>query len=454
MKLRRPLRPAVCALIASLMAGSLAAQQPAATDPNAPEEKAQVMGSTIDIEAAAYHTDNARRTPVAPLEDTIYNVGARINVRHDGPNFDATVDGDLDWVEYDKTDYDARVLGFFDALLSLSNSSGGLRWDLRESYGQLRRDPYAGETLDNYEEVNFISTGPTAQFHLAPNTRLISYADFSRSIHENSALNSDQWSVGVSLQQGSRADAGLSVHLIGERNEFGDEAPPGSDFDTWVGFLRYEALNSRMTLSVDAGYATVESDLTKDDAPLLRLVAERTLGAATSVYLNAGQEFSTASNAMRKSAEDRVELGSTAFATYSHLATIDAFLSRYAELGFNYDRHRTRFTIAGTWNQERYINETELDRDAVGVFASITRQIRPTVSLRLEGSFRNEEFVQGNSDSDESYLLFDFTKRIGRRTDLVLSVQTFERSDKQNPASDFEEFRYGISFQHRLLERR
>ena len=77
-----------------------------------------------------------------------------------------------------------------------------------------------------------------------------------------------------------------------------------------------------------------------------------------------------------------------------------------------------------------------------------------TLSLRLEGSFRNESFLQGGSDSDETYLLFDVTKRIGRQTDLILSVQNFERTDNDNPDSDFEELRYGISIQHRLLDHR
>src|SRR4029450_9483330 len=110
-------------------------------------------------------------------------------------------------------------------------------------------------TPANYEEVNLLSTGPTAQFHLAPNTRLITYADFSRSTNEDSTRDSDQWSVGVSLQQGSRPDAGVSVHLVGERNEFGESAPEGSDFDNYVAFLRYQAKSSRMTLLIDGGYS-------------------------------------------------------------------------------------------------------------------------------------------------------------------------------------------------------
>jgi hypothetical protein len=448
-------RAAGLVLLAALAAGTVTAQQNNAADPIAePEKKQDQSGSTIDVEGSVYRTDNALRTPVDPLEDTIYSLGARIDVRHDGPNFDASVDGDLDWTYYENADYDARVLGFFDALLSVSNRSGGLRWDLRESYGQLRRDPYAAETLANYEEVNFLTTGPQAKFNLAPSTQLITYAEFSRAMHENSELDSDQWSAGVTLKQGSRPDAGLSVNLVGERNEFGDEAPAGSDFDTYVAFLRWEAVSSRMTLSADGGYARVTSDLTEDEAPLLRLVVERTIGAATSMYLNAGQEFSTAENAMRKSAEDRVELGSTQFGQYSHLATTDAFLSRHAELGFNYDRHRTRFTFALLWNQERYVNDSELDRDAEGIFANVTRQVRPTLAMRLEGSLRHEEFLQGGSDAEESYILFDISKQLGRNTDLVLSYQIFERSDKVNPLSDYDEQRYGISLQHRLLEHR
>jgi hypothetical protein len=453
---RRWHRAAVLAPITLMAAGALEAQDAAQAeaDQAALEGKQNESGSLVDVEGSVFRTDNALRTPTEPLEDTIYMLGARVHARHDGANFDASIDGDLDWLAYDKADYDSRVLGFADALLSVSNRSGGLRWDLRESYGQLRRDAYAAETVENYEEVNFLTTGPQATFHLAPSTILVTYAEISRASHEDSSLDSDQWSVGVSLKQGSRPDAGLSVHLIGERNEFGDAAPVGSDFDSYVGFLRWEALNSRMTLSVDGGYTRVTSDFTEDNAPLVRLVAQRTLGAATSIYLNAGQEFSTAASAMRKSAQDRVKFGSTAGGQYSHLATTDAFLNRNAELGYNYDRRRTRFTVALTWNQERYVNDTSLDRDSEGIFAAVSRQVRPTLSMRLEGSFRNEKFIAGGSDGEESYVLFDINKDLGRHTSLVLSYQVFERSDAENPLSAFDEERYGIAIRHRLLERR
>lgn len=391
---------------------------------------AQTSGLTFGVRAGAGYSDNIARVPDNEVDETLGTLGVILNAQADG-RLSYSAIADVAYVDYLDDTFDSETVGVLDGALSYGFVPERFTWTFEDTYGQAQQNLFNADTPANRERVNYFSTGPDISLPIGARNFLDIGGRYSDVQYQDSALDNTRVGAVAGLRRQLTQDSLLSLTVREDRIEYDDA---GAEYDVQSAYLRYAVDTSRTQLIVDAGVNELDRGDETDNGTLLRLDFVRRLSSATRLQLTAGQRYSDASDVFRalqrrSSVEPRTAPTET---------TSDAFEYRYATLGWDFGKNRTDLRLAVGFNQERYLEQTNRDREYIDYSLRLGRRVSPTTRIAIAARLHDNEFDNIDFDSQDLRLALMVSQLLGVRTWLDLSIDRLERdsSDAQNESEE------------------
>src|SRR5690606_13620339 len=103
-------------------------------------------------------------------------------------------------------------------------------------------------------------------------------------------------------------------------------------------------------------------------------------------------------------------------------------------------KNRTDIRLAAGLNRERYLEQTERDREYVDYSIDLGRQISPATRVSIGALWYENEYENQAFKSEDLRLRGSVSWRVGARTFVGLDIVHFDRSSNE-AANEFEELR-------------
>jgi hypothetical protein len=410
----------------ALLASNVAAAQQAAPAADAAHSQ------TLDIEmnGGISYSDNIHRSTVDEQSGTIGRVGTAIDYQQHSRRLEAAVDLNAAYEDYSDDAFESGVVGGVDASLDMGIVPERFTWSFQENFGQITTDPFAATTPENREDINYFTTGPDFFLHFGDALGLRVGARYSDVQYEVSPTDGTQLAGSLSLVRQMSGKSSLSLTVDGSRFEFDDQLA-NTDYDRYQAFLTYHLSGARTDLSVDAGYSRLNIGDDENGGSLARISASRQLSPGSTLSLSVGTQFSDSGDLFRQGQD----FSGVNLQTSQIVATGDPFESRFASVGYDFERNRTSLSFSAEYEQERYETLTDLDRTLVTWNLRARRHLSAVFSVSLFAELIKEEFDQTDYSDDElrAGAFLDWT--VGRR--LAVRFQ-FDHFDRDSSLADTE----------------
>lgn len=374
------------------------------------------------VEGGVGFTDNLARVEDPVSDENIGVFGAQIDWQQQSRRINADVLIDLDYYDYSDDTYGHELLGTGDANIEIAIVPEKFKWLFQDSFGQAQDDPFAPSTPGTRENVNYFTTGPEASFRMSSANVLRVTGHYSSVFYDVTPLDSQRGSALVMLAHEFSAASQVAVNASYDRVEFVDSGQ--FDYNQKAAFASYQLHGSRTTMDGQLGYSAIEDAATGDDdgGLLFSLSLTRELTQFSSLLLDVGTQFTDSAEALRDSVANGGTTGG-ARSVGDVAATGDPYEDQHASLGWQFGRHRTDFTLRGSWNQERYETQTQLDRTRLSFDAGVRRQFTPTFDGSLTANYMIEESDATGIASNQLDLGLNFGWRFARTLSLRLDLE-------------------------------
>jgi hypothetical protein len=387
-------------------------------------------------EVGVGHSDNIARTDVDEISETIGTVGLTLDWRERTRRLRGEANIDVSFLEYLDDTFDSEVVGTADGSLVLGLVPETLHWVIEDTFGQARSDPFAPITPDNREDLNYFSTGPDLMMRFGATGFARVFGRWSQTNYEESPLDAERRTAGVSLGRRMSADNELTLNGVTERVEF-DDTTFSSDYDRDSVFVGYRLEASRTRLTADLGYTWLDRDGAADTTgnALVNITVERDMTASSLLRLSLGSQLGDAGDFLRGALDSEV-VGAGGHIT----ATSDPFENRLVSLFWQFSRNRTGFSLGVARSQDRYEEQTQFDRTRNSYIAVINRRLAPNLDAELSASYDDEKFDNVDLDTEEMRLALRLDWRAWRTLGLRLLIERYDR-DASNGLGEYTENR-------------
>jgi hypothetical protein len=393
------------------------------------------------IELGGGYSDNIERVPTNESDEKIGTFGVDLMWERQTRRLESEVLVDLTYLEYFDESYDSEVVGIADAELTFGILPERLTWLFQDSFGQAQPDPFRPVTPDNRENINYFTTGPDLLLRLGNTGVLNFFGRYSSTNYEESLLDADRTAFGFTIGRNLGGRSQIALNVVSAATDF--EEPTLTDYDRENAFLSYDVQVARTDLRLELGYSWLERDVGgKTDGLLANLSIAREVSSYSTVYLELGSQFTDASDSLRGAIEGRAPGGPDI------TATSDPFENRQAEARWEFQRNRTGFTLGAAWGQDRYEEQTAIDRTRLAYEANFTRRMTPAIAFSLGAFLNDEEFDNVDLQSDELTVSARLSWRVGRTVTLALLGERVER-DTSDGSNEFVENRYFLTVGYR-----
>jgi len=383
-------------------------------------------------------SDNITRTSQAPISDVFALVGLKLDVTEESRRFRTNVQSQFDFLTYLDDTYDDEVIGGLNGFAEFAVVEERVAWFVQDNYGQQLFDPFTPSTPSNRENVNFFTTGPTIKFLRSGRNHANLDLRYSSENYELSPDDNDRYSSRVLIGRDINRRWTVSIGGLYEELSF-DVGSPQRDYDRVEGFVRFGVVGNKNSFEIDAGTTEIESDLSRNRGPLVRINWTSELSPKSTLIISGGSAYSDRGGRFRSAQDDATDLRDTVdITTLSAPFRENSFSGRY-----RVEQDRTSVNLIASWIQEDYRGGEPLDRDSYRAETLIRRDFSRRVfgTIRV-GLFRRDFKYLDRLDKDFLASL-GVGFRFGRRLSVTVNYQYLER-DSNIDGSEFTDQRYSI----------
>ena len=412
-----------------------AAIQAARAQETLPDGRPQAF--ELGLTTGASWSDNIGRVPVDEDEGSLGLAGVILGYQQRSARLEADIEANAVYEHYFDDTFDDDVLGGIDGTVRAEIVPERFSWFVQDNFGQITSDPFSADRPDNREDINYFTTGPDVTFRLGGAMSALLSGRYSNTAYETSELDGERLGGTVGLTRQLSGTSTISLNATTEQVEF-DDTTVNTDYDRHQGFLRFDARGSRTTLTIDAGYTSLDTGTDTSDAPLARISVARQVSASSTVTLRAGSQYSSGADLFRDTqGAEGVQLSGQ-----SIVATNDPFEYRFGALEWDFSRNRTAIGLAVQHGKEEY-ETLPLDRTLTSFNAYFTRQMSRTAELRVFGAYEDEQFDVLDGEDQEMQLGTALAWSVGRTLEVRLQYDYFDR-DSSNELSEYTENRASV----------
>ena len=402
------------------------------------------------LNAGMTHSDNVGRSSTTESSDTRGELGLDLSYVRDEGRLNARVGANLQYRSYFDDSYDDELVGNFDGRASYWFVPERFSWVVEDNFGQTYINRAAVETPANRQNTNYFSTGPDVILRLGSRTDLSLQGRWSDVSYETSQADSQrlEGTVGLIRHLGERSS--VSLNAAAASVDIKDPAE-GADYDRWSAYLGYEAQGSRTELSLEGGYTELRGAGETVDGPLFDVSVSRKTSARSTLTLRAGTSLTDSAEMFRLDQGTRSTAGTSDNPAIDPNVDVsvsaEPFQADYASLTWQIAGGRTALSMSADWRNEDYVATKTRNRDSLGFNAVLSREIAPSLTGRLFGMWRNEEFPETDVNYDEWSFGAGISWAFSRQFSLSLDATRYEGSDDRTDGSglrDYTENQYSV----------
>lgn len=309
----------------------------------------------VDLDAGLAYTDNAALTATDPRSDELLMAGFDTDYLRQGSALDVTALGAIAWVQYLQHTYPGTPFGHFVGTAIWGQPTNPLQWTLSETFGEGMADPLLAPTPDNFEYINYVTTGPTLNLNFTGSDRVTLRALYSDVTYQDSPFDSEMYNGGASFTHALSVNSSLALQANLIKTHYTDQAA-APDYDTRLATLVYTAALERTNLTATVGYTQVNYEGPQSGSPLYILELRRILSPDSSVFVRAQSGLTAPSDALTANLDTPV--GAAALnAQTPEAASTAPFTERFASAGWDFHLARTALSIYGIYTDARYEQE-------------------------------------------------------------------------------------------------
>ena len=409
------------------------------------------------VDAGLGETDNVTLAHTNKMSETIATVDADVDVRHRSSRLDVDAKGNFKDFDYLQGTYGNQLLGRFDGVAHLALIPQRLTWVLSDDFGQAALDPFAPTTPGNFEDVNYVSTGPDLALRVGGTGFVDASLRMARANFQTSPFNSSR--VLGTLAAGLQLSARSSVSLNGaaERVLF-DNTRVNGDFDRTSGYARYEIQGARTDLSVELGATKISQDASSGTStivlepnglpitvpvtipqnaysttgPLARIVVTRKLSSAASLILTGGRDLTDGISSFASIQSGAIGVVDTVPA----LLTSSSYTSDFGSILWRYKRNRTTIGVSGNWEKDVYKSQPQFDSTRGGGEINVERKLSRAFALQVFGRYTKNNYPNltpvfvtlGSPKYDDAVVSAILSWRYGRALEVRLRAEHSSRT--------------------------
>ena len=408
---------------------------PAAFAQTPPAGDARDHALEVSVLLGGSASDNIERVHTDEEDGSIATLGIDAAYEEHGARLDGKVDINAAYESYTDDTFDSEVIGGGSADFTFGIVHDSFDWVVQENFGQIQTDPFAADTPENRENINYFTTGPDFTLHLGSANSLLLSGRYSRTDYEVSDIDGSARSALAAFGRQLSAVSNLSLNLDFASYDFEDSGEQ-QDYDRQSIYLRYRLQGSRTTGVLDLGYTELDFGDERPDGTLARLELSRRISAAATVSVAAGSEFSQAGDVFRAGQDQ----GGVHLDASNVIGTPSPFERRFARAGVEFAKNRTSMGLNLEHSREAYENDPTLDRDVTTWNLYLGRVVSPTFDVRLYGYQDRSDYRHIDFEDEQLRLGVYANWRVGRMVTLRLQFDRYDRNSSSE-LSDYTENR-------------
>lgn len=387
----------------------------------------------IGFTAGVLWSDNLTLLDTAGEEGWANTAGTQILIQHDSRRIDADIDVNAVFEHYPDSQYEDDIRGGVHGVFAFHVLPQRFSWVVEEDFSQLYIDAAQPDTPANLRNYNVVGTGPEITVPLGRVTYLRASGRYSWTYFERSDLGGSQRSAAVAIERALGRLTRASLEASTRRTWYDEVAVPHDDRDE--AYLRIATAGARTSISADMGYTQVRDFAGTEGGPLARLEITKQVSPSSSVWLSAGTDFVSSSEALRlDQAMDGVDLDPNA----TRLAN-ETFRRLQYTGGWVFERRRVRLRLRGSYEKHAYRVFRNLNRRDIRYGLEASRRLTAGLTLSASAVMSRERFAAGGGRYKELEARLGLQGRLGPRMSWLLDYARRDRDEIGSTIPGFSE---------------
>lgn len=347
------------------------------------------------IDAGVERSDNLLVTADDEIQSTVLRAGVGFVVTEDTSRLQASIEGRMDYWNYDEGGLSDTVEGRLAGRLNWFLVPDSFSFTIEDSLEVEAIDRFAPDSPDNRQRVNVLSLGPNFHFNWNPTLRGQAEFRWIRSDAEVSEeFDSDRIAGVVRVIKALDSGNSLTGSVHAQDVDF-DHDLSGNDFRRYDAYLSYGHAGPRIEYGIDAGYSRVEYDTGGGAShPLARGHLRWAASARSSLTLDVSHQLSDAASAAISALGGEVGVPPGQLVTGNSVVDASVYEEDHIGLTYMYEGELHSLSISSVIDRIDYLDATSPDEDRRGIGAAWSYRLSPgwTVGAyadRYDTEYRN-----------------------------------------------------------------
>jgi hypothetical protein len=320
--------------------------------------QAQAADVAMTFGAGATHTDNIDRVSEDGQDETVAEARVNLDVDVSRRNFDAVIHAALSRYDYTKDTNEDDTVGALEAELAARFLNDNVRVYLLNNYGRALFDPFAPDRPENWENVNYLSTGIDTRFMSYQRFEAGLDVEYSKLNYEIRPYDSEQIQGVLWFGREVKRNQNLAINFKSDRTEFSD-TPTAPEVDRTSVYLSYAIDGAQTDINAEIGYTEQEVADFKSDGVTYDFNLIRQMGAYSDVAFGAVRQYSNDGNIFRF--DQGVSREADNISDISSEGT--PFLMTSFDLAYSVSTTRTTLMTRFTYRDQDYEEQSDLGRE-------------------------------------------------------------------------------------------
>jgi hypothetical protein len=365
------------------------------SDNPTPAQSTRAESFTYGADVGIGESDNVTLVDTNKVSQTIAIADLDFDLKDQSRRFDVDAKGNFSDLNYLQNAYGNQFIGRFDGRADVSLIPERVVWVLTENFGQAQIDPFVAVVPTNLENINYVSTGPDANFKLGPTVFLDLSARYSNASYQTDPFDSNTILGSAALGRALSAQSSISLNGSFERVLF-DNTDVNTNYNRSSVYAHYEIQGARTDLTANLGATKVDQGAESFTGPNAKLQLRRKLSSVSTLTFTVGRDItdgSTAFSNLQSGAIGGIVTGQAVLSQSNYTTT-------YGSVGWEYARNRTTIGVSGTWEKDSYEGQPLQNLARGSAEFKIERKLSSMVTAQLLGRVYRTEYV--NTDFSET----------------------------------------------------
>jgi Putative beta-barrel porin 2 len=350
---------------------------------------------TYGADVGIGESDNVTLVHTDKVSQTIAITDLNIDFKDQTRRFDVDAKGDFSYLDYLQNAYGNQLIGRFDGRADVALIPERVSWVLTESFGQSQIDPFIAAVPTNLQNINYVATGPDANFRLGPTVFLDLSARYAKTTYQTDPFDSNAVNASAALGRALSAQSSISLNGSFERMLF-DNTDVNTDFNRSSVYAHYEVQGARTNLTANLGATKVDQGSQSFTGPDAKLQLLRKLSSVSTLTLTIGRDITDGSTAfanLQSGAIGGIVTGPAVLSQSNYTAT-------FGTVAWEYARNRTTIGVSGNWEKDAYEGQPSQNVTRSTAEVRVERKLSRVLTAQLLGRLYRNEYE--NTDFSET----------------------------------------------------